>query len=172
MQIPKEPIGGKKKDILSQWEVVKPSTVRTKGATIWNSLWEAGQRSPRGNSAGSGETPRSVRRSQEALGMRKSRRGRGWRNCSKEGRVRLTIVFLLVLHFLFFLEVAWARWWLAHRPWLPSCLRCWPEWLFCQQILDVGFPFDSSRGRVNKPCLSQKPGCDPRVRRSLNGQKY
>ena len=34
---------------------VKPSTARTKGPGIWNSLSEAGQQSPRENSAGSRE---------------------------------------------------------------------------------------------------------------------
>ena len=39
----------------SHWEVVKPSTARTKGPGIWNSLSEAGQWSPRENGSGSGE---------------------------------------------------------------------------------------------------------------------
>lgn len=39
----------------SHWEAVKPSTVRTKGPGIWNSLSEAGQQSPRENRAGSRE---------------------------------------------------------------------------------------------------------------------
>lgn len=39
----------------SYWEAVKPSTARTKGPGIWNSLSEAGQQSPRENSAGSRE---------------------------------------------------------------------------------------------------------------------
>lgn len=37
----------------SHWEAVKPSAARTKGPGIWNSLSEAGQQSPRENSAGS-----------------------------------------------------------------------------------------------------------------------
>lgn len=46
---PKSPL--EKQETPSQWEVVKPSTVRTKSPTIWNSLAYAGQQGPCENSS-------------------------------------------------------------------------------------------------------------------------